>query len=155
MLFAAMVEELVVIVEARSAEPAEGMAFETSLVDCARLVVTVSHVLLKFLIGEEFVLVGEKLLVAGTQIAHLPLVSRPNMSVQVWPAQAGEDTIVGWAVISEQHYSIANDFFVCISNTDVTVETRDVGVGIFFVSLVCVFGEDYKGRGCLSSSQLP
>lgn len=67
---ATMCVELVVTIEALSAETALGVALETGLVYCTGVVVAVLLMLAKLGRGKKLMLVGEDLLVAGAQIAH-------------------------------------------------------------------------------------
>lgn len=70
MLHAAVLKQLVVVVEALAAEAAQRVALEARLVGGAGLVVAVAHVLLQLLVAKELVLVGKDLFVAGAEVAH-------------------------------------------------------------------------------------
>lgn len=70
MLHTTMIVKLVVVVKPLSTEAAQGVTFEAGLIRGTRLVVTAAHMFLKLAVGEELVLVGEDLLVSGTQVAH-------------------------------------------------------------------------------------
>lgn len=67
-LVSAMCVQLIVSIEALSAEAALGMAFETTLVNCAGIVIAKLLVLFQVLRGEELVLMREHLFVPCTQI---------------------------------------------------------------------------------------
>lgn len=69
-LHAAMLVQLVVVVEALATETTQGVALEAGLVGGAGLIVAASHVFLQLLVGKELVLVREDLLVASAQVAH-------------------------------------------------------------------------------------
>lgn len=69
MLVATMRVELIVSVEALSAESAFRVSLETTLINCAGVVVAKLLVFLEVCKGEELVLVSEHFLVSSTQIA--------------------------------------------------------------------------------------
>lgn len=73
-LHAAVLKQLVVVVEALAAEAAQRVALETRLVGSARLVVAMAHMLLQFLIAEELMLMSEDLLVTSAEITHALVV---------------------------------------------------------------------------------
>lgn len=118
------------------------MSFEACLVRGTRLVVAVSHVLLQFLIREEFVLVCEDLLVPGAKVAHAFAMYGLDVSVEIRPSIAGKVAVVIGAVVSEQQDGIANNVFVRVLDPDVGVGCGDVLAGKLFETLVSVVGED-------------
>lgn len=86
MLHAAVLKQLVVVVEALAAETAQRVALEARLISGAGLVVAMAHVLLQLLIAEELMLVGEDLFVTGAEIAHALVVRRFDVSMEISPA---------------------------------------------------------------------
>ena len=60
------------------------------MINCARSVIAVLHVSLELLIGEQLVFVCKHLLVPRAEIAHLLVVNRAHMAMEVGPAQPGE-----------------------------------------------------------------
>jgi len=62
------------------------MALETRLILGSRDIVSVLLVPTQVLGGEEIVFVGEDLLIAGAEIAHLLVVDALDVTVQVGPA---------------------------------------------------------------------
>lgn len=67
-LLTTMRKQLVIAVEALSAEAAFGMALETALIDCAWSVIAEFFMLAEFSGGEEFVFMRKHLLVTGTEV---------------------------------------------------------------------------------------
>lgn len=144
-LHAAVLKQLVVVVEALAAEAAERVALETRLVSGAGLVVAVAHVLLQLLIAKELMLVGEDLLVASAEIAHALVVRRLDVPVEIGPAQAGKVAGLVGTVVSQQEDGVANNVLVCVLDADVGVGGGEVLVGVVFESLLGIVGEDDIG----------
>lgn len=141
-LVPAVLVELVAVVEALAAEGAQGVALEAGLVDRAGLVVAVPHMSLQLLVGEQLVLVGEDLLVARAEVAHLAVVDGAHVAVEVGPAEAGEVARVVGAVVSQQEDRVAHDVLVRVPDPDIVICARDVGVRILFESFRGVVCED-------------
>jgi hypothetical protein len=150
-LVAAMLIQLIVVVKSLAAETTQRVSLESRLVCGSRLIVSVSHVLLQLLVGEQFVLMREDPLVTSAQITHALFVRRLDMAVQVGPSQAGEIAVGVWAVVAEEEDGVAHDIFVGIFNADVVVRRRDVCTGEVFEALISIGGEDDVGSGCLES----
>lgn len=151
-LVAAMLIQLIVVVKSLAAETAQRVSLESRLVCGSRLIVSVSHVLLQLLVGEQFVLMREDPLVTSAQITHALFVRRLDMAVQVGPSQAGEIAVGVWAVVAEEEDGVAHDIFVGIFNADVVVRRRDVCTGEVFEALISIGGEDDVGSGCTTMS---
>lgn len=149
-LHAAVLKQLVVVIEALATEAAERVALETRLVSGAGLVVAVAHVLLQLLIAEELMLVGEDLLVTSAEIAHALVVRRLDVPVEVGPAQAGKVAGLVGTVVSQQEDGVADNVLVCVLDADVGVGGGEVLVGVVFESLLGIVGEDDIGCWRLS-----
>lgn len=149
-LHPAMLVELVVIVKSLPAETTEGMALETGLIRGTGFVVTTLHVLVQFLVGEQFVLVREDLFVSSAKVAHAFMVMRLDVSVKIWPSQAGEVAGIVGAVVSEQQDSIADNIFVSVFDANVRVGRGDALVGVLLEPLVGIVRENDKRRRSLS-----
>jgi hypothetical protein len=52
------------------------------------------------------------------------------MSMEVWPAKAGEIAGSIGTIVTEEKYSVADNFFVCVSDANIRVRARDVSVRI-------------------------
>jgi hypothetical protein len=85
-----MFVKLVIVVESLPAEAAERVSLKASLVQSTGPVVASSHVLLELLVLEEFMFVGKEFFVPRTEIAHLLVVSRPNMPMEIRPSKSGK-----------------------------------------------------------------
>lgn len=153
-LVAAMLIQLIVVVESLAAETTQRVSLESRLVCGSRLIISVSHVLLQLLVGEQLVLMCEDPLVTSAQITHALFVRRLDMAVQVGPSQAGEIAVGVWAVVAEEEDGVAHDIFVGIFDADIVVRRRDVSIGEVFEALISIGGEDDVGSGCLKCSML-
>jgi hypothetical protein len=154
-LIPAVLIQLVAIIEARAAETAQRMPPKASLVDGARLVVAVAHMLGQLLVGKRVVLVRKHFLGPGAQVAHLLVVDRADVAVQVLPAEAGKVAFAIGAVVPEQKNRVAYYVLASIPDPDVIVGASDFGLGVFLVALRSVVGEDDKRGGCLQSVGQP
>lgn len=151
-LHAAVLKQLVVVVEALAAEAAQRVALEARLVGGAGLVVAVAHVLLQLLVAKELVLVGEDLFVAGAEVAHALVMGGFDVAMEVGPAKAGKVAGAVGAVVAQQQDGVADDVLVCVLDADVGVGGGEVGVGVVLEALLGVVGEDDIGRGCLKDN---
>ena len=127
-LHAAMLVQLVAVVEALAAEAAERMATETSLISRAGLVVAMTHVLFKLALSKELMFVGEDFLVSRAQVAHALLMHRFDVAVQIRPSVAGKVAVGIWAVVSEKQNGVANDFFAGVVDADMFVCGGDFAI---------------------------
>lgn len=148
-LHAAVLKQLVVVVEALAAEAAQRVALEARLVGGAGLVVAVAHVLFQLLVAKELVLVGEDLFVAGAEVAHALVMGGLDVAMEVGPAKAGKVAGAVGAVVAQQQDGVADDVLVGVLDADVGVGGGEVGVGVVFEALLGVVGEDDIGRWCL------
>lgn len=155
MLHAAVLKQLVVVVEALAAETAQRVALEARLVGGAGLVVAVAHVLLQLLIAKQLMLVGEDLFVAGAEIAHALVMRRFDVAMEVGPAKAGKVARLVGTVVSQQEDGVADNVFVCVLDADVGVGGGEVLVGVVFKPRLGIVGEDdigcrrlYKSSNC-------
>jgi len=89
MLIPAMSVKLIVTIESLPTEATFRMTFETALVNGSRIIVAEFLMLAKLLLSEEFMLVGEHLLIPGAEVAHNFVVHTFDMPMQVWPTPAG------------------------------------------------------------------
>lgn len=151
-LHAAVLKQLVVVVEALAAEAAQRVALEARLVGGAGLVVAVAHVLLQLLVAKELVLVGEDLFVAGAEVAHALVVGRLDVAMEVSPAKAGKVAGLVGAVVAQQQDGVADNVLVCVLDADVGVGGGEVLVGVVFEALLGVVGEDDIGCRRLDSN---
>jgi hypothetical protein len=69
-------------------------------------------------------------------------MSAADMTMEVGPAQAGKVTGCIGTVVSKEEDSVANYVLVYIADTNVVVGTGYVIVGVVFISLRGVIGED-------------
>lgn len=91
--------ELIVAVEAQSTEAALWMPLEPALIDSPWIIVSEFLVFPELTDREEFVLMGEDLLIPGTEVTHDLVVNALDMSMQIWPAQTGNVAILIWAIV--------------------------------------------------------
>lgn len=147
-LHAAVLKQLVVVVEALAAEAAQRVALEARLVGGAGPVVAVAHVLLQLLVAKELVLVGEDLFVAGAEVAHALVMGRLDVAMQIGPAKAGKVAGLVGAVVAQQEHAVADNVLVCVLDADVGVGRGEVLVGVVFEALLGVVGEDDIGCRC-------
>lgn len=152
-LVAAVLVQLVAVVEARAAEAAQRMAPEARLVGGAGLVVAVPHMLRQLLVGKHVVLVREDLLMPSTEVAHLLAVDGPDMAMQIRPAEAGKVALGIGAVVPEEQHAVAYDILAGILDADVLVGAGDIGGCVLFETLLSVISEDDKWRGRLYTEE--
>jgi len=124
------------------------MATETGLVNGAGLIVAVSHVFAEGLVCEHLVLMGEALLVASAEIAHLLVVDGAHMAMQVGPAETSEVTFAIGAVVSQEEDGVADNIFARVLDANVIIGTRNVGARKVFETLGSIVGENNIGCGC-------
>ena len=132
--------QLIIAVEALATEAALGVALETGLVAG----VVVAELLVSAQLGgsEKIVLVGEHLLVAGTEVAHLLVVDTFDMAVQVGPAETGSIAGGVGAVVAQQEDSVFEDVLLLVVDTQVVVDMGKVLGLVVFEAFVGVIGED-------------
>lgn len=136
------------------------MPFESSLVNGTRFVITLAHVFAELLIREHLMLVCEHLFVPGAEVAHLFMVHGADMTMQIWPAEAGEIAVAIGTVVSEEENGIAHNVFTGVSDPDIIVGTRDLRVLVLFETFAGVIRKNHKWRGslgilCVSSTCPP
>lgn len=148
MLVAAMIVELIIVIESFPTESTQWMSPKARLRHIARFVVSMRHMLVQLLIGEKLVLVSEDLLVPRAQIAHLLVVCCPHVAVQIRPAKRGDIARQIGAVVSQKQHRIAHDVLVCVADANVLVGASDVGWTVLVEPLGGVIGEDHEGCGC-------
>lgn len=141
-LHAAVLKQLVVVVEALPAEAAEGVALEARLVGSTRLVVTVAHVPLQFLIREQLMLVGEDFLVASAEITHALAMRRLDVTMQIGPAQPGKIARPVGTVVPQQEDGVADNLLVGVFDADVAVGGGEIAVCVGLELLVGIVGKD-------------
>jgi len=102
MLIPAMGVKLIVTVESLPTKATFRMTFETALVNGSRIVIAEFLMLAKLLLSEEFMLMGEHLLVPGAEVAHNLVVHAFDMPMQVWPAPAGNIAVFIRTIVAQQ-----------------------------------------------------
>lgn len=142
MLHAAVLVELVVVVEALAAEAAQRVALEARLVGRAGLIVAAAHMLLELAIGKELMLVGKDLFAARAQVAHALPVCRLDVTVKVGPAQAGKVARGIGAVVSEEKDRVTDNVLVGVLDANVGVDGGEIGGFVVLEFLFCVVCKD-------------
>jgi hypothetical protein len=146
MLISTMRVELIITVEPPSTKPTLRMTPETTLVNCAWVIITELLVIAQFLGIEQLMLVGEHLLVPCAQITHDLMMHTLHMAMEVWPSPASDITVLVRTVVAEQKNSIIVDLFVLVFDTQYVVNLLEVAVNKILVSLDWVVRKNYKLR---------
>lgn len=98
-LLSAMDVQLIITIEALSAETTQRMSLKTTLINRTRIIISFRHMFLQLLVGEESKLMSEDLLVPRAEIAHLLMVHRFNMAMQIWPSTSCHIASRFWTVV--------------------------------------------------------
>jgi len=141
MLVAAMLIKFVIVVEPLTTESAERVPFE-SCSSTLPILIAISHVLSQLLVRIYLMLVSKDLFVPGAEVAHLLVVNRANMTVQVGPTKASEVAARVGAIIPEKKHRVPNNIFTCVLDPNTDVRGTEVVVRIFLVAPRLVVGED-------------
>lgn len=118
------------------------MTPKAALIDGSRVVIPKLLVLPKPAEREEFVLVGEDLLIASAEIAHQFAMFLFHMAMQVRPPQARHIAISIWTVVSQKKYGIFENDISLILYPKVFVRSDEGCLGKFFISprsIVCKY----------------
>lgn len=134
-LVSAMRVEFVIAVEALSTEPTFGMTFEPTLVHSSRIIVAEFLMLLQLRDCEQLMLVGEDLLVPGTQITHDFVMSAFDMAMEVRPAPARNVAAGIGAVVAQQQDRVVMDFLLLVLDPKNLVHLLEIDINKVFVSL--------------------
>jgi hypothetical protein len=102
MLLPTMHIELIIAIKSLSTEAAQRVSLETTLILSSRVVVSISHMLLQFLVRKQVVLMGEDFLMSCAEIAHLLVVDTPYMAMQFWPCPTCNIARRLWAIVVQQ-----------------------------------------------------
>lgn len=145
-LISAVLIQLVVVVEALSAEGTERMAPEPCLVDRAWTVVAVAHVLFELLVREQVLLMRKDLFVSNTKITHFTMVCGPDMSLEIMPSEASVVARLVRTVVTQKQHRVAHDILARISDADIVIRTTYAARRILLIALCCVIGEDNVRR---------
>jgi hypothetical protein len=62
-------------------------------------------------------LMGEDLFVSGAKIAHHLVMDRPDMSMQIWPAVAGDIASLLGTIVAKKQHSVIVDFQSLVFDT--------------------------------------
>lgn len=99
-LVAAMLIKLVTVVEPLAAKVAQRVSLETGLINGARFVIPLAHMIAQLLIREHLMFVCKDLLVPRAEIAHLLVMRSSDVAMQIRPAKAREIAVAIGTVIS-------------------------------------------------------
>jgi hypothetical protein len=139
-------EQLVVTVESLFAKFAIRMSLEPSLLRSAIRVCPL--VLAQLLWGEELMLVREDFLVPSTQVTHDLLMLCPNVTVEVWPAQASFVTVRIRAVVAQEYNSVLKYLLLLVADAHVPIIAEEPIRVVVLESLFSVVREDDCGCLC-------
>lgn len=106
MLLSAMRVQLIVTIEAFPAETTFWMTSKATLIDSTGMVVAELLVSPQLRIGEELVLVREDLLVPCAKVAHDLLVHRPDMMMEVRPAETSNIAVLIRTVEAQKQHCV-------------------------------------------------
>lgn len=156
-LVSAMCVKFVIAVEALSTEAAFGMTFEPTLIHRSRVIVAKFLMLLQLRDREQLMLVGEDLLVPGTEIAHDFVMSAFDMAMKIRPAPTRNVTAGVGTVVAQEQDGVVVDFCLLVLDPKNLVHLLKISVHEFFVSICRIVCEYDMLSFCLESpvSQSP
>lgn len=139
-------EQFVVSVESLFAKFAIWMSLEPSLLRSA--ICFCPLVLPQLLRGEELVLVRKDFLVPCAQVTHDLLMFRPNVAVEIRPAQASFIAVRIRAVITQEYNSVLEYLLLLVADAHVSVISEESIRLVILESLFGVVREDDGGCLC-------
>ena len=113
-LVSAMCVQLIIAIEPHATEATFRVAFESALVNCARMVIPESFVFPQILWCKQLMLVSEDFLVPRAQVTHDFVMNALDMVMQMWPAQASLIAAMVRTVVTEKDYCVGVDVVVCV-----------------------------------------
>ena len=139
-------EQFVVSVESLFAKFAIWMSLEPSLLRSA--ICFCPLVLPQLLRGEELVLVRKDFLVPCAQVTHDLLMFRPNVAVEIRPAQASFIAVRIRAVVTQEYNSVLEYLLLLVADAHISVISEESVRLVILESLFSVVREDNRGRLC-------
>jgi hypothetical protein len=128
-----------------SAEATLRVAFEAGLINSTRIVVAKLLMLSQLAESEQFVFVGKDFLVASTEIAHGFAMLTLDMSVEIWPAETCNITIIVGAVVAEKECCVFSDYVLFVLDSEVVIRPNEIFLVEVFEALVRVVSENNEG----------
>lgn len=141
-LLSAVNIQLIISIESLSTEAAKWMTLEARLIHCSWVIVSLAHMFLQVLIGEQRKLVCKDLLVPRAEITHLLVVYAPDMAMQIWPSSRRSVASWFWAVVVQEVCRVRRDLLGAVFYADVVILYRKVAVLVILEVLVWVLCED-------------
>jgi hypothetical protein len=141
-----MSEQLIVSIEALSAEAAFWVSLEPSLIHSAWVIVAKSLMFLQFLLREKLVLMREGLLVSCAQVAHNLVVYASNVAMQVWPAQACHCTLSIRTIVPQKEYRVFKYLLLLVLYAQRRISSTEIAVFKLLIPLLWFVRKDDKIR---------